>query len=390
MAASDVRAGAGLSAHPDARVAGLEASAAAASTLDGRAADLCVVFVAGTHLAAPEAFLEAVHESLDPSVLIGCGAGGVLGGAHELEDATAGCVWAGSFPEGLVEGFHSVAEQVEGGVAINGVPDLEGASAAILLPDPYTFPADGFLGELAERAPGVPVLGGVASAQTIDGAAALFFGEEVLEAGAVGVRLEGVEVLPCVSQGARPFGPELTVTEAEGSVIAELAGRPALEKLREVVLELPEREREMVDGSLLLGLVSVPNKPEYVRGDFLVRSLIGADPDGGAVAVGTPVRTGQVVRLHARDAQSADADLRETLSAYGEALGRDGAAGALMFTCNGRGARMFGEPHHDTTALLAALGEVPTAGFFAAGEIGPVGGASFLHGFTATLAIFPR
>jgi small ligand-binding sensory domain FIST len=385
-----VRAGAGLSAHPDARVAGLEAAAAAGSTLEGETPDLCVVFLSGTHLAAPEAFLEAVHESLEPRSLIGCGASGVLGGAHEFENATAASVWAGSFPNGTVDAFHSVAEPLDEGVAIRGVPDLDGASAAILLADPYSFPADGFLTELSERTPGVPVLGGVASAQTIDGATALFLDERVVEGGAVGVRLGDVEVLPCVSQGARPFGPDLTVTEAEGSVIAQLAGRPALAKLREVVLELPEEERRLVDGSLLLGLVSVPNKPEYVRGDFLVRSLIGADPEGGAVAVGTPVRAGQVVRLHARDAASADDDLRESLAAYTDALGADGAAGALLFTCNGRGQRMFGEPHHDATALAAALGGAPVAGFFAAGEIGPVGLGSFLHGFTATLAIFPR
>jgi small ligand-binding sensory domain FIST len=144
----------------------------------------------------------------------------------------------------------------------------------------------------------------------------------------------------------------------------------------------------MVAGGLLMGIVIDANKPEYVQGDFLVRGLAGADPESGSIAMGTDVRAGQVVRLHARDARSADRDLAEALEIRMEALGGRTPAGALVFACNGRGRGMFGEPDHDATAVARILAGAPAAGFFAAGEIGPVGGEHFLHGFTATVAVF--
>jgi small ligand-binding sensory domain FIST len=193
-----------------------------------------------------------------------------------------------------------------------------------------------------------------------------------------------------VSQGAAPIGPELTITAAEGHIIGELAGKPALVKLREAIEGLSDSDRELVDGGLLMGIVVDANKPDYVQGDFLVSGLVGADPETGEVAVGTEVRPGQVVRLHARDASSADRDLHQALSMRMEALGGRQPAGALLFACNGRGSGMFGAPGHDAEAVAAELGGAPAAGFFAAGEIGPVGGEYFLHGFTATVAVFAR
>jgi small ligand-binding sensory domain FIST len=211
---------------------------------------------------------------------------------------------------------------------------------------------------------------------------------EVHTDGAVAVRLRGAEVLPCVSQGAGPVGPEMTITSAEANVIGQLAGKPAMERLGEVIVALPEHERELAASGVLIGLVIDENRPEHERGDFLVRPIIGADRESGAMAIGEPVRVGQTVRLHVRDAASADEDLREALGVQAQALGADGAAGALLFTCNGRGSHMFEVPDHDAAALQDSLG-VPTAGFFCAGEIGPVGGRNFLHGFTATMAVFP-
>jgi len=141
---------------------------------------------------------------------------------------------------------------------------------------------------------------------------------------------------------------------------------------------------------MLIGLVIDPGKPEYEQGDFLVRGLLGADPDTGSVAVGAPVSAGQVVRLHARDAASADEDLHRALRLRVDAMAGAEPAGALVFACNGRGSAMFGLPDHDAAVVAEELRGAPAAGFFAAGEIGPVGGRSFLHGFTATLAVFPR
>ena len=385
-----VRIGCGLSTAGDTRLGAAEAARAAAEQLGAAEPDLAMVFVCGSHLAAPETALEAIHESLAPRALIGCGAGGVLAAGREVEDGTAVAVWAASFPNGTVSTFHADALETDDGFAVSGVPDLEGASAAILLPDPYSFPTDALLSDLARSAPAVPVLGGLSSARTFDGTAALFEGDVVHDEGAVGARLDGVEVLPCVSQGAAPLGPELTITEADGHVIHQLAGQSALAKLREVFAQLPQEERELIDGGLLVGLVIDSGKPEYGPGDFLVRGLLGADPEAGSIAVGAGVETGQVVRLHARDARSADRDLRQALILRRAALGDEAPAGALMFTCNGRGQSLFGAPDHDAGVLAEQCAGAPVAGFFAAGEIGPVGGESFLHGFTATVALFAQ
>jgi small ligand-binding sensory domain FIST len=383
-----VQIGSGLSTAPEARAAAVEAALEARDGIGGRA-DLVVVFVAGSHVDEAADVLEGVHEALDPPALVGCGAGGVLGGRREVESGPGVAVWAAALGTGSAETFHAGVEELDGGVAITGFPELDGAAGAILIPDPYTFPTDAVLHDLAGRAPGVPLVGGVASAGVAGRPALLLHDDEVVSGGAVGVRFDGVELMPCVSQGATPFGPELTITAAEGQVISELAGQPALEKLREVILGLPATERELVARGPLLGVVIDGGKPDYLHGDFLVRGLVGADPDEGTIAVGALVRAGQVVRLHARDAESADRDLREALTLRRAALGGTPPAGALVFTCNGRGRAMFGTSDHDAETIGDELGDVPQAGFFAAGEIGPVGGESFLHGFTATVGVFP-
>jgi small ligand-binding sensory domain FIST len=383
-----VRIACGLSTASDPHAGALEAASGAAAELHDSSVDLAIVFASGAHLAAPESTIEGVHDVLAPDVLIGCGAGGIVGDGREIEGGTAVTVWAASFLDGVVSTFHATVQEVEDGVTIRGVPDLQGAGGAILLPDPYSFPTDAVLSELHARSPGVPVLGGVSSARTLRGEAALFLGEEVVSGGAVGVRFDGIELLPCVSQGATPIGPELTITAGEGRVIQELAGRPALAALRSVIEDLGEDERRILAEGMLLGVVVERGRPDYLHGDFLVRSVLGGDPETGTIAIGAPISPGQVVRVHARDAASADRDLHDALGLRREALGADLAAGALMFTCNGRGRGMFGVPDHDAAALTAELGAIPTAGFFAAGEIGPVGGESFLHGFTATVAVF--
>ncbi|MGZ5360605.1 MAG: FIST C-terminal domain-containing protein, partial [Solirubrobacterales bacterium] len=172
------------------------------------------------------------------------------------------------------------------------------------------------------------------------------------------------------------------------NVIEELALQPAIVRLRDAIAGLDPEQQRLVAQGLMLGVVIDENQPEYERGDFLVRPIVGADPDQGWIAIGEEIRVGQTVRLHVRDAASADRDLREALRAQAEALGDAGAAGALLFTCNGRGSHMFDVPDHDATTLEDALG-APAGGFFCAGEIGPVGGRNFLHGFTATMAVFP-
>jgi small ligand-binding sensory domain FIST len=391
MGLVSARIGAGVSTEHDPLEAGVEAARIAAAGLDGADPDLALVFSSGAHLAAPEATLEGVQDVMTPPTLVGCGAGGVLGPGRELESGTAVAVWAASFPEpSEVIPFHASLERDELRPRIEGLPRLDGASAAILLSDPYSFPTDMALIQLAGEADGVPVLGGISSARTDEGAAALFLGDQVCEQGAVGVVLHGVELLPCVSQGAAPVGREVTITAAEGNVIHELAGRPALETVERLIAELGPRERALIAAGVLIGIVLDPGKPEYEQGDFLVRGVLGADPDTGRLVVGASVREGQIVRLHARDARSADEDLRRALRGRRAAMAGKEPAGALVFSCNGRGQAMFGACDHDATVVERELDGAPAAGFFAAGEIGPVGGRSFLHGFTATLALFVR
>lgn len=381
------RVGTGISTHGDARVGAIEAAHAAGRGLAGARADLAIVFAAGAHLAAPEATLEGVHEALRPPALIGCGAGGVLGCGAEHEGGTAVAVWAAALDDGRATTFHATAQQVDETIAVTGMEDLSGASGVVLLPDPFTFPTDALLHDLATRAPGVPIVGGVASAQTAEGATALFHGDRVAEGGAVGVRFDGVDVMPCVSQGATPVGPEMTVTASEGNVIGELSDRPALDFIRETIEQLDVRERTLISGGLLIGVVVDGGQIAHQHGDYLVRGLLGADPVAGTLAVAAPVEVGQVLRLHARDAATADRDLHDQLRLRVEALG-GAPAGALAFACHSRGREMFGIADHDAGLLADELRGAPSAGFFAAGEIGPVGGASFIHSFTASVALF--
>lgn len=379
----------GLSEGTDTAQAFMAAAEEAAAGLDG-GCDLCLVFAGAEHLEHASQILEIVHSRLAPAALIGCGANGVIGAGQELEGGAGAVVWALSAPGAVVEPMALTSVSVDGGVALGGLSEDPGehGGTMIVLADPASFSADALLAHLNDTCPAMPVLGGLASA-SVQGSACLFIGEEVIDSGAVACSLAGVEVLPCVSQGAVPVGPEMTVTGAEGNLVTELASKPALERLREVISDLDHREQALADDGLLLGIVIDENQPEYERGDFLVRPIAGVDPGTGAVAVANLMRVGQTVRVHVRDAASASDDLRDALATRALALGDAGAAGALVFSCNGRGSHMFDAPGHDAEMLADVLG-APAGGFFAAGEIGPVGGRNFLHGFTATMAVFPR
>jgi small ligand-binding sensory domain FIST len=232
-------------------------------------------------------------------------------------------------------------------------------------------------------------MGGLASGGLRLRQSRLFLDGRVLPGGAVGAHLPRAEVHPLVAQGCRPVGDPYTVTRAEANMIFELGGRPPLARLQELAAALPARDRELLARGVQVGLVMDEYRAEPRQGDFLIRGIAGAEPDSGAIAVGDGVEVGQTVQFHVRDADSADEDLRRTLERESTALAGRQAAGALLFTCNGRGSRLFAEPDHDAALLAKMRGEIPVAGFFCAGELGPVGGQNFLHAFTASIALFP-
>lgn len=348
------RIGAGLSVLDDAAEAAREAAAA----LGGAPCDLAFVFVSSHQLGAAGAAAAAARSELRAARVVGCVAGGVLGGRRELEDGP--------------------------GVAVSGFPQLDAPSLVALLVDPFTFPGGPFLEGLNQEYPGLPVVGGLAAGGHRPGLQALLLDGEVHGGGAVGAVISGIEVRTVVSQGCLPIGNDLVITRGEGNVVYELAGRPALERLREQVDALDELGRRKALRGLLVGLVIDENRPDYARGDYLIRGLLGGDEESGALVVGEAVRQGQTLRFHIRDGASARTDLREALAT---ALEGTRPAGALVFTCSGRGISMFGEADHDAALVTDTLGGGGVAGFFCGGEIGPVGGRAFMHGFTATLAV---
>jgi small ligand-binding sensory domain FIST len=355
-----------LSTAPAAEDAAVEAARDVDAALDGAEPDLAYLFVSPTHLAEIEIAAALVRERLRPAHLLGCVAEGVVGGRRELETGAGLSLWAASLPAARVETFHLEAVPAEDGVAVAGVPEFDDPALVTMLVDPFTFPAGSFLRLLNEEHEGLPLVGGIAN-------------------GVVGATVSDVPVRTIVSQGCAPIGRDAVVTRAEENVVFELAGEPALERLKADLGSLPPERLRLAANGLLVGIVIDENRAEYRRGDYLVRALLGADEDSGAIAVGDEVRVGQTIRFHVRDAASADEDLRESLAG---GLAGETAAGALLFTCNGRGTHMFSEPDHDARAVSDAVGSSALAGFFCGGEIGPVGGRAFLHGFTATAAVF--
>jgi small ligand-binding sensory domain FIST len=377
------RIGAGLSEAPDAAEAAVEAARGAASDLVG-GIDLAFLFLSADHAdEAPEA-AEAVMAELAPAHLVGCVAEGVLAGDRELERGPGAAVWAAVLPGAEIVPFSAIPVETDDGVLVTGFPELDDPALVALLVDPYTFPIGGFLAGLNEERRGVPLVGGIAAGAG-PGRAGLILDGEVREEGAVGAVVSGIRVATAVSQGCAPLGREAVVTGAEGNVVYELAGKPALSWVRTQLGALSDEEQSLAERGLLAGLVIDENKDEYERGDFLMRGLIGIDEDEETVALGEQVRVGQTLRLHARDARSADEDLRRALA---DVTRQGDPSGALVFTCNGRGTNMFPEPDHDARLVADEIGSPALAGFFCGGEIGPVGGRAFLHGFTATLAVF--
>jgi small ligand-binding sensory domain FIST len=257
----------------------------------------------------------------------------------------------------------------------------------LVLADPTTIDAPALVAGLDTGWPRATKFGGLASGGRAPGDNRLFLGDRALRGGAAGVALSGnVSVETIVAQGCRPIGKPLIVTRCKDNVILEVDGRPPLLELHDLYESLDGRDQELFRHSLFVGLEMHEEQVEYREGELLVRNLVGADADTGALAVGAHVRQMQVVRFLLRDARTAAEDLTRLLE---RSRARDNPpAGALLFSCLGRGAHLFGRPDHDTDLFRDKVGAVPLGGFFCNGEIGPVGGSTFLHGYTSAFALF--
>ncbi len=378
----------GTSSEPD--VAIDEAMDGIARDLGSARPELVMAFVTD-HLAPGFARLsQEIARRYPTAAIAGCTAGGAIGGGVEIEHRPALALVAASLPGAQARVWHLPSDP-------DAWPDAEAAhadgdgSAVIVLPCPLSSPVDRLLAWSDERWPSAVKIGGLASGgMTARGPAGntLFAGEARHREGAVVVALSGdVAVDTIVAQGCRPIGEPLVVTKGLGNVVLELDGMPAVRALEAVHARLAPPEQRLCRHSLFVGVVpdGAPVRREVRRRDVLIRNLIGCDRAAGALAVGGPIHVGQILQFHLRDAEASAQDLAELLTEP-----QAPSAGALLFSCVGRGQLLYGRPNHDSDAFRGALGEVPLGGFFCNGEVGPVAGKTFLHGYTSAFALFRR
>ncbi len=384
-----MKAGAALVLTDDPGLAARQAVEQARAALGEQAPEFGVLFASQHFHVSAQALLAAVTEQLGPLPLIGCVAESVAGGPTEAESEAAVSLWLAA-GVGPVETFAMEFVRTSSGGAFGGYRFEPGRpGVCLMISDPFTFPAEHLLTHLNENAPGTQVMGGMASGGLGAQRSRLFLDGRVRNEGAVGAYLPDALIHPLVSQGCRPIGDPFTVTAAEGNLVQELGGRPAMTRLQDLAASLSAQDRELLAQGVQVGIVINEYSGERRQGDFLIRGILGAQPETGAIAVGDEVEIGQTLQFHVRDADSADQELRRLLEQETKELDGHRAAGALLFTCNGRGARLFPEPSHDTGLIAEILGDIPVAGFFCAGELGPVSGQNYVHTFTASIAIFP-
>lgn len=344
-------------------------------------ADLACLFVSSGYGAAAERAAAEITRRLGPRALLGCTVQGAIGGGREVESGPSLALWTLSSPDVEVVTFHADATG-EDDFDMEALPESRDGDTVLVFPDPFSVPLLDVLDHFEAR---TTVLGGVASGAPSPGGNRLFRGAEAFSRGAVGAILRGVNVRSVVSQGCRPIGRPFVVTKAKRNLLLGLAGRPPVDRLNEVFTALNASDRALVEQGLHVGCAIDEYKERHDTGDFLIRDVMGLDEASGALAVTDHFRVGQTVQFHVRDGASAREELGRLLR---RAADGPRARGALLFSCNGRGTHMFREPHVDASTTQEVLGDLPLAGFFAGGEIGPVGGANFVHGFTASLALF--
>lgn len=356
--------------------------------------DLAVLFAHPKFIPHIDDLAQSIQKTIGARHLIGCTGAGIIGTEQELEQKPAISLLVGEMPDVQVAPFHLTEKDLEestGPAFWHFQLELEPSAAPnfIVFVDPFTTRAMQLVDALAEAYPQAPMIGGLASGAQQPGENRLFLDDKTYDEGAIGVGLTGrIALRTVVSQGCRPIGEPFTVTRADKNIVFELAGRPPMKVLQDMLPQLPARDQKLARSALFLGRVINEYQEEFSRGDFLIRNLIGSDPQSGALAVGDWMRTGQTVQFQVRDAETADEDLRHLLTEERRESGGHPPRGALLFSCLGRGEGMYGAAHHDIKALQESLGPVPAAGFFCNGEIGPVGQRAFIHGFTSVIGLF--
>lgn len=361
----------------------IEESSAVIEGALGPSPDLVVAFVSSHHAAAFDDVPAALGARLRPRVLVGCSAGGVIGGGREIEDEPGVSLTAARLPDVELLPFALEPDRP--------APELGEARDFLLLADPFTFDAERFVHDFDRGYPTATKIGGLASGAREAGGNALYLDRSVQRAGLVGVGFAGrVTIDTVVAQGCRPVGDPMFVTAASRNVIHGLDGRAPLAVLRDLFERLDARDRQLFRHSLFLGVVMREKSEAYRQGDFLIRNVLGFAEERGALGVGAIIPEGSIVQFHLRDAETSAQDLEQMLAQLPEES-RARSAGSLIFSCLGRGRHLYGRPDHDTDAFRRHLGDVPLGGFFCNGEIGPVHGQTFLHGYTSSFGLFrPR
>lgn len=383
---------AAVSNRPSLDTAIAETSALIQKGLKNHSPDLTCVFI--SHHFAPrlDEVSRLLQSNLGSRVLIGCTGEAIVSGSREYESEPALSLWSCILPGAELTPFYMTFEETPDGLLCSGIPgDLgdqrEQTRSVLFLGDPYTSSPQSVIELLGDELPGVPVVGGMASGGA-PGENRLYLNDESKDNGAIGIIVRGgPQMSTIVSQGCRPIGTPFVVTKADRNVIYELGGLAPLQRLETLFHELPARDQQLVEHGVHLGVVMNEYQDSFHRGDFLIVNVHGVDRGSGALATGGLMRVGQTVQFHIRDADTADEDLQHLLKHNAFATSRR-LGGALLFTCNGRGTRMFPTPNHDASAVQQVFGPFPMAGFFAQGELGPVGGKNYVHGFTASLVLF--
>jgi len=382
----------GVSHRADLSEAIADAVSQVRGVLGDRSPDLTFLFITHHYEDEFSSVPKLVQAALPSRNLLGCTGEAVIAQQREHESEPTLCLWSAILPNAEIIPWQVTFRKTPDGVVCDGLPgDADSSSlpaqAIFALGDPFsTLPKaliECFDGEL----PGVPIIGGMASGGG-PGQNLLFFQDRCVEQGAIGAVLRGgPPVRTIVSQGCKPIGTPWIVTKSDKNVVLALGGIPSLKRLEELFQSLSARDQELAELGLFLGIAMNEYQDHFDRGDFLITNVLGADQRTGAVAINNAVRTGQTVQFHLRDAAAADEDFVQLLE-RDKSNQTTSPAAALLFSCNGRGTRMFPEPHHDAATVQRLIGPIPLAGFFAQGELGPVGGHNYVHGFTASLALF--